>query len=70
MCWVQKKVSNFSDIKMDLSRGDGRGTPNRQQVAHAPRDEDGDGDKKKRRVVELELDVFHNSELLAYPGWE
>ena len=65
-----KKVSYFSDIKMDLSRGDGRGTPNRRQAIHAPRDEDGDGGKKKRRVVDLELDVFHNPELFAYPGWE
>ena len=56
--------------KMDLPRGDGRGTPNRRQAAHAPRDEDGDGGKKKRRVVDLELDVFHNPELLAYPGWK
>ena len=64
-----KRVSYFSDIKMDLLRGDGRGMPNRQQAAYAPRDEDGDGGKKKRRVVDLELDVFHNPELLAYPGW-
>ena len=65
-----KRISYFSDIKMDLPRGDGRGMPNRRQVAHAPRDEDGDKGKKKRRVVDLELDVFHNPELLAYPGWE
>ena len=65
-----KRISYFSDIKMDLPRGDGRGTPNRRQATHAPRDEDGDGGKKKRRVVDLELDVFHNPELLAYPGWE
>ena len=62
-----KKVSYFSNIKMDLPMGDGRGTPNQRQAPHAPRDEDGDGGKKKRRVVDLELDVFHNSELLAYP---
>ena len=55
---------------MDLPRGDGRGTPNRRQAAHAPRDKDGDGGKKKRRVVDMELDIFHNPELLAYPGWE
>ena len=42
-----ERVSYFSDIKMDLPRGDGRGTPNRRQVANAPRDEDGDGGKKK-----------------------
>ena len=65
-----KKVSYFSDIKMDLPRGDGRRMPNRRQAAYAPKDEDGDGGKKKRRVVDLELDVFHNPELLAYPGWE
>ena len=67
---MRKRVSYFSDIKMDLPRGDGRGTPNRQQAAHAPRDEDGDEGKKKRRVVDMELDVFHNPELLEYPGWE
>ena len=65
-----KRVSYFLDIKMDLSRGDGRGTPTRRQAAHAPRVEDGDGGMKKRRVVDLELDVFHNPELLAYLGWE
>ena len=31
---------------------------------------DGDGGKKKCRVADLELDVFHNRELCAYPGWE
>ena len=70
MCWVLKRISYFSILKMDLPRGDGRGTPNRRQAAHAPRDEDGDGGKKKRRVVDMELDVFHNPELLAYPEWE
>ena len=70
MCWVLKRVSYFSILKMDLSRGDGRGMPKRRQGAHAPRDEDGDGSKKKRRVVDMELDVFHNPELLAYPGWQ
>ena len=65
-----KQVSCFCDIKMDLTKGDGRGTPNRRQTTHAPRDEDGDGGKKKRRVADLELDVFHNPELLVYPGWE
>ena len=68
MCWVLKRASYFSDIKMDLPRGDGRGIPNQRQATHAPRDEDGDGGKKKQRVVDLELDVFHNPELLAYPG--
>ena len=65
-----KRVSYFSDIKMDLSRGDGRGTPNRRQTTHVPRDEDGDGGKKKHRVADLELNIFYNPELLAYPGWE
>ena len=65
-----KRVSYFSVLKMDLPRGDGRGMPNRRQAPHAPRDEDGDGGKKKRRVVDMELDVFHNPDLLAYPGWE
>ena len=55
---------------MDLTRGDGRGTPNQRQAAHAPRHEDGDGGKKKLRMADLELDVFHNPELLAYLGWE
>ena len=55
---------------MDLTRGDGRGMPNRRQATHAARDEDGDRGKKKRRVADLELDVFHNLDLLAYPGWE
>ena len=63
-----KRVSYFS-VKMDLPRGDGRGTPNRRQAPHAPRDKDGDGGKKKQRVVDMKLDVFHNPDLLAYPGW-
>ena len=49
VCWVLKRVSYFCDIKMDLTRRDGRGTPNRRQAIHAPRDEDGDGGKKKHR---------------------
>ena len=65
-----KRVSYFCDIKMDLTKGDGRGTPNQRQTTHATRNEDGDGGKKKRRVADLELDVFHNPKLLAYPGWE
>ena len=55
---------------MDLPKGDGRGTANQRQAPHAPRDEDGDGGKKKRRVVDMELDVFHNLDLLACLGWE
>ena len=66
---VEKDIL-LSISKMDLSRGDGRGTPNRRQTPHAPRDEDGDGGKKKQRVVDMELDVFHNLDQLAYPGWE
>ena len=63
-------LSAFKKLKMDLTQGDGRGTPNRRQAAHAPRDKDGDGGKKKHKVADLELDVFHNLELLAYLGWE
>ena len=55
---------------MDLIGVDGRGTPNRRQAIYGARDGDGDGGKKKCRVADLELDVFHNSELRAYPGWE
>ena len=50
---------------MDLTRGEGRGMPNRRQAAHAPMDEDGDGGKKKRKVADLELDIFHNPKFLA-----
>ena len=32
-----KRISYFLILKMDLSRGDGRGTPNRRQTANAPR---------------------------------
>ena len=67
---MPKRISYLSILKMDLPRGDGRGTPNRWQAENAPKDEDGDGGKKKRRVVDMELDEFHNPELLAYPGWE
>ena len=65
-----KRVSYFQHIKMDLTKGDGRGMPNQRQATHAARDEDGDGGKKKRRVADLEFDVFHNPELLVYPRWE
>ena len=55
---------------MDLTRGDGRGMPNQRQATHAVEDRDGNGGKKKRKMADLELNVFHNPELRAYPGWE
>ena len=55
---------------MDLIGGDGRGTSNRRRATHAAGDDDGDGGKKKHRVVELQLEIFHNPKLRAYPGWE
>ena len=55
---------------MDLIGGDGRGMLNRRRATHGAGDGDGDGGKKKRRVVDLELDVFHNPKLCAYPEWE
>ena len=55
---------------MDLKGKDGRGTPNRRRATHRAGDGDGNGGKKKRNRVDLELDNFHDPELLAYPGWE
>ena len=55
---------------MVLIDEDGKGTLNRRQGIHATRDEDVDEGKKKHRVANLELDVLHDPELLAYPGWE
>ena len=55
---------------MDLTSGDGRGIPNQRRATHGVGDKDGDGGKKKRSRADLELDIFHNSELLVYPGWE
>ena len=70
VCSVLKRISYFQYIKMDLNSGDGRGMPNWRRATHAAKDRDGDEGKKKRRVVDLELDVFHNPELHAYSGWE
>ena len=55
---------------MDLISEDDRGMPNRRRATHGAGDGDGDGGKKKRRVADLEIDVFHNLELRAYPEWE
>ena len=60
----------FSAYKMDLTSGDGRGTPNWRRETHTVGGGDGDGGKKKHRVADLELDVFYNPELHAYLGWE
>ena len=55
---------------MERIGGDGRGTPNRRRATDPVGDNDGNGGKKKCRMVELELEIFHNPELRAYPGWK
>ena len=55
---------------MDLIGGDGRRMPNRRRAIHGVGDGDGDGGRKKRSRTDLELDIFHNPELLAYLRWE